>query len=237
MLDDPLRRVYATLAHQDGDRFARLRAICHLCIEALGVDGAGVMLMAHRTHQGTLYATDDNIMALEELQNVAGEGPCIDAYTRGQPVLEPDVAGHGVAVWPVFAPEAVEADMLALFSFPLMLDDTCVGALNLYRRESRHLNASAIDDGRLLAAMVARDVLGLQADAEPGTLPTDIADLSGDRVSIEQATGMVAAQLGISIVEAADRLRQLARREDRHLTAVARDIIARRITLDAAAHD
>ena len=231
MDDGRLPHIYQALAHGDGDAFARLRAICDTCVDVLGAAGAGVMLMAERAHQGTVYATDEAIRALEDLQNVAGEGPCIDAYTMGRPVLEPDLANDGVRVWPLLAPGALDAGMGALFSFPLQLDDTCLGALNLYRDEPGYLSTGEVADARLLAAMAARDVLALQADATPGSLPAAIGDLSGDRIGIEQATGMVAAQLGIRITEAAHRLRQAAAAQDRHLADVARDIVTRQLRM------
>jgi hypothetical protein len=106
-----LRQLYDVVARHDGrpEPFERLQAICQACVELLPVTGAGVMLMAQRLHQGTLYATDDVIRDLEELQNAAAEGPCIDSYNLGRPVLEPDLAGAGVTNWPVLAAAALQA--------------------------------------------------------------------------------------------------------------------------------
>lgn len=230
--DGRLPHIYQALAHGDGDAFARLRAICDTCVDVLGAAGAGVMLMAERAHQGTVYATDEAIRALEDLQNVAGEGPCIDAYTMGRPVLEPDLANDGVRVWPLLAPGALDAGMGALFSFPLQLDDTALGALNLYRRTPGGLDQEQIDDARLLAAMIARLVLSMQAQAEPGSLPAQIGDLSGDRAAIEQATGMISSQLDVPITEAAHRLRAFASAHQRPLAEIAHDIINRTLRLD-----
>lgn len=185
------------------------------------------MLMAERAHQGTLYATDERIWSLERLQNAAAEGPCIDAYLLGRPVLEPRLAKGGLRMWPTLARAALDAGMQALFSFPLQLDDTALGALNLYRERPGELSAEQVDDGRLLAAVAARQVLAMQAGAAPGSLPSQVADLSGDRAAIEQATGMVSSQLDTSMAEAAQRLRSLARQQQRPIAELAQDIIAR----------
>jgi hypothetical protein len=227
--DDPLRRLYAAVASHDGsiEPLPRLQAICLAGLDLLDVSGIGVMLMAERVHQGTLYATDDVIARLEDLQNAAAEGPCIDSYVLGRPVLEPDLAGLGVQTWPLLAVAALQAGMQALFSFPLQIDDSSFGALNLYRDRPGPLSDAEVDDARLLAAMATREVLALQAAAEPGALPTLIADLSGDRAAIEQATGMVAAQLDTDISGAARRLRETAAEQDRPLAEVAHDVIAR----------
>ena len=231
---DRLGRLYAVVASHDGDGrpFGRLQASCRAAVELLPVAGAGVMLMADRVHQGTLHATDDRIRSLEELQNAAAEGPCIDAYLLGRPVLEPDLAGRGVRTWPVLGRAALDAGVQALFSFPLQLDDTALGALNLYRRTPGGLDQEQIDDARLLAAMIARLVLSMQAQAEPGSLPAQIGDLSGDRAAIEQATGMISSQLDVPITEAAHRLRAFASAHQRPLAEIAHDIINRTLRLD-----
>lgn len=231
--DGRLARLYAVIASHNGDPrpFGRLQAACRAAVGLLPVTGAGVMLMAERAHQGTIYATDERIRSLEDLQNAAAEGPCIDAYTLGRPVLEPDLAGDGLRAWPVLARAALDAGMQALFSFPLQLDDTAIGALNLYRDQPGDLDAAQTDDARLLAAITARQVLAMQAEAEPGSLPSQIGDLSGDRATIEQATGMASSQLNVPITEAAQRLRAFAAQHQRPLADVAHEIVARTLRL------
>jgi hypothetical protein len=230
---DRVQRLYQAVGRHDGQpgAFNRLKAICHACVEVLPVTGAGIMLMAERVHQGTLYATDARIQQLEELQNAGAEGPCIDAYALGRPVLAPDLSAEWTTVWPLLAAGAMKAGIHALFSFPLQLDNASVGALDLFRDRPGPLTAGQVDDARLLAAMATREVLSMQADAIPGSLPDQIADLSGDRAAIEQATGMVAAQTGRSITEAARLLREAANAADRALADTARDVINRVLRL------
>jgi len=51
-------------------------------------------------------------------------------------------------------------------------------------------------------------------------------------VEIDQATGMLTVQLGVSAAEAFARLRAYAYARDRRLADVANDIVARRLRLD-----
>lgn len=233
MTSDRVARIYEAVAQRDGDPspMHRLEAISQACLALLPVDGAGVMLMAERAHQGTLYATDDRIQQLEELQNSAAEGPCIDSYNFGRPVLEPDLDTTGRSKWPLLSAAALKVGIQALFSFPLQLDDTSVGAFDLYRQNPGELGLEQVADARLLAAMATREVLALQALAAPGSLPGQIADLSGDRVIVEQATGMVSAQTRAGITEAAHILRRVATEQNRALAEVARDIVSRTLRL------
>lgn len=234
MGDVRVERIYAAVSRRDGtpEPFHRIQAICRACVDLLPVTGAGIMLMAERMHQGTLHATDERIQGLEDMQNAAAEGPCIDSYNLGRPVLEPDMDTSGRRRWPLLAAAAVEAGIHALFSFPLQLDDTSVGALDLFRDRPGPLTREQVDDARLLAAMATREVLDLQASAPSGSLPAQIADLSGDRVAIEQAIGMVAAQLNSTTLEAGQRLRQVAAQQGAALADVAYEIIARTLRLD-----
>ncbi|MCA1822134.1 MAG: ANTAR domain-containing protein, partial [Pseudonocardia sp.] len=54
-------------------------------------------------------------------------------------------------------------------------------------------------------------------------------DHSDDRAEIYQATGMVLAQLGISVTDALARIRAYAFAEQRPLGDVAHDVVSRRL--------
>ena len=56
--------------------------------------------------------------------------------------------------------------------------------------------------------------------------------LAMHRVEIDQATGMLTVQLGVTAAEAFARLRAYAYAEDRRLADVAGDIVARRLRLE-----
>ena len=57
-------------------------------------------------------------------------------------------------------------------------------------------------------------------------------DLALHRAEIDQATGMLTVQLGVTAGEAFARLRAYAYAQDRRLADVAGDIVARRLRLD-----
>ena len=57
-------------------------------------------------------------------------------------------------------------------------------------------------------------------------------DLARHRAEIDQAIGMVSEQLDVAIGEAFVRLRAYAYAQDRRLSEVARDIVARRLRLN-----
>ena len=75
----------------------------------------------------------------------------------------------------------------------------------------------------------ARPVRRLLADASAGLL----SEREGYRAEIDQATGMVSVQIGVNVDVAFLRLRAYAYAEDRSLTDVCRDVVARRLRFPA----
>jgi hypothetical protein len=130
-----------------------------------------------------------------------------------------------------FTPRAVEAGARAVFGFPLRVGAVRIGALNLYRDRPGPLDDDQHADALVLAGVAARAVLGMQADAPPGMLGAELEAGSDFRFVVHQASGMVSAQLEVSVGEALIRLRAHAFADDRPLTAVAQDVVARRLRL------
>jgi hypothetical protein len=69
----------------------------------------------------------------------------------------------------------------------------------------------------------------MQSDALDGELASAIEVGSQVRFAVHQASGMVAAQLSVTLSEALIRLRGCAFANDRQVTEVAKDVVARRI--------
>src|SRR5450759_1190140 len=66
-----------------GERGAQPRRICQLCVQTLGVTGAGISLVTDTGNRGVVCATGDVSGRIEDLQFTLGEGPCIDAVRAG----------------------------------------------------------------------------------------------------------------------------------------------------------
>ena len=96
---DPARiaRVVAALA--DGERDPR-RTLCAASADVVGVSGAGVVLLSQRRTLGNVCVSDPVIQAVEDVQYVLGEGPCVDAFNTRAPVLVADLAAD--ERWPEF---------------------------------------------------------------------------------------------------------------------------------------
>jgi GAF domain/ANTAR domain len=206
--------------------------LCAVCAAVTGVDGAGIMLMAGDVARGSVCSTDAVSALIEELQYELGEGPCVDAYQQDVPVLEPDLAEPDEARWQAFAGPALAAGVGAVFGFPLRVGAVRLGALNLYRRERGPLTSDQHADALAMADVAAEAVLVMQADARPDQLAAELEAGADFQYVVHQASGMVAAQLDITVGQALVRLRAHAFGNDRRLPDVARDVVARLVRFD-----
>ena len=215
---------------QDGTGFGT--RLSEACVDVVGVTGAGIMLMIDEHNLASLANSDRVSGVVEELQFTFGEGPCVDAYRTGRPVLERDLAHPVMLRWPAFSAAALDAGVLAIFGFPLQIGAVRLGALDLYCDHPGDLDRDQLSDALVLADAVTHELLAVQASAEPGVLGAGLEDVTNLRVAVHQASGMVSVQLNIPIGDALVRLRAYAYAEGRPINDVARDVVARRLRLD-----
>jgi GAF domain-containing protein len=205
--------------------------LCDACVAHLpSISGAALAVMTTLPARGTRYVSDNTSRRVEDLQFTLGEGPCVDAFASGRPVLVPDLADREQALrWPVFAPSAVAAGARAVFAFPLRIGAIRIGVLDLYRDYP-----GGIDDDELGDALVFADAAALLLLTEDHPDAGDWQGQADDdqRAVVHQATGMVMAQRGGTIAEALARLRAYAFAESRSLHDVSADVVNRRLRFD-----
>lgn len=207
--------------------------LCGVCAEVTGATGAGIMLMSGDIPRGSVCTTDSVSALIEQLQYDLGEGPCVDAYQQDRPVLEPNLADPASPRWPAFTGPVVDAGVRAIFGFPLQVGAVRLGALNLYSDAAGPLTDAQHAGALLMAGIVAQAVMLLQAGAPAGTVATELEANADFQYAVHQASGMVAAQLEVSVGQALIRLRAYSFGNDRSLTDVARDVVDRRLRFDA----
>lgn len=229
---DRLLRILARLS-ADGAGGTGTGRLCTVAAEVTELSGAGITLMRRNQPHTVICATDGVSTMIEELQYTLGEGPCIDAFRLGRPVLEPDLAAPRVARWPAFSPSALAGQARAVFAFPMSAGAVRLGVLDLYRDRPGPLTAAQHADAAMLADVAGRAVIAMQAGAEPGSLGAELEAGADVRLVVHQASGVVAEQLGVSVTDALVTLRALAFRQDRSVTDVARDVVAGRLRLRA----
>jgi len=235
MSDDRAVRVWASVGQQAEGRRPSVTHVCAAAVARVGVDGVGLSIMVSPILRETMYATDRTATELEELQLTFGEGPCVDTFTTGWPVLVADLRATGYETrWPAFTPAALRCGATAMFALPLRLGHLRLGAIDLYRAQPGLLDPDELADALVFAHAAGVVLLDTAARLEPDTAamawPPAVA--LADQALVHQATGMVSVQLGVSVETAFIRLRAFAYANDQPLSQVAATVVHRRLRFD-----
>jgi diguanylate cyclase (GGDEF)-like protein len=133
-------------------------------VDVLPVTAAGVTLISPGIDPRYVAASNTSALRFEELQADLAEGPCVAAYEEGEAISVPDLRTDGR--FPRFAPRAVEAGLMAVFTFPLRHDQRRLGALDLYRDAPGPLTPASLDAAQTLADVATSYLLNAQARAD-----------------------------------------------------------------------
>lgn len=199
------------------------------CAEVLGVDGLAVSLVVNGRITEQLWSSGKTATLFEDLQFTLGEGPGPDALRDHALRMVDDVAAVPFGRWPALLPALGDLPVGAVFCFPLHLGGIFVGVLTALRDSSGPMSGQQMDDALALAEALTLQLLGgdgvrLESwgDARPAEL---------HRAVVHQATGMISVQLGLALGPALLRLRAYSFSEDRPITDIAHDVVARRLRL------
>lgn len=230
MIDYRTLRVWESIAEYTGTRGASLSigTVCAACAERAAMSGSWVT--RGNTTVGPAFASDPVAERIADLQFLLGEGPAVDAARDGLPVAAADLASPASRhAWPAFASSALATGARSILAVPMLVGTSRIGLFGLYSCRPTELRA----EQRAEVVAFAEVAMGLVLDRGRRT-PCDVDRWQSDergrrRAEVHQATGIVAAQLGISVTESLARLRAYAYVQGRPLVDIARDIVTRRL--------
>ena len=187
---------------------------------------------------GTLGSSGATARMYDELQFTFGEGPCLDSIALRAPVLVSDLADADNGRWPAYAPAMLAHQVRGIFAIPVMVAGEYVGALDLFRAQPGELPGDYLAGAVLAAELAGAPLLDLMHSDLQAAVNDPYSSAWAElnvlsRTEVSQATGMLVAQLGVDPPEALIRLRAHAYATNRSATAVARDILDRRLQLDS----
>lgn len=208
----------------DFDVVELLTVLTDGCIDVLDVGAAGIMLVAPDGDLRVMASSSETMRVLELFELQAREGPCLDCYRTGQPVLNCDLATADDR-WPRFAPEADDAGFHTVHALPMRLRGTVIGALNLFHVHPGDMRQGDIDAAQAMADVATIAILQHRATHEAQVLNEQLDHALNSRIVIEQAKGMLAERLGVDMEQAFAMLRSHARNHNRRLVDLARDVV------------
>lgn len=194
----------------------------------LGLDALTLNMLARDGHLEPLWCDPDKGLGLEldDLQYTLGDGPTLEAAQHGRTLAEPDLSAADPARWPLFLPAAAHTPLCALIATPLRLGAATIGVLTGYRTTPGPLAAAHLHDlhrlGRNLTHLLITHL----------TTPANDTGLRLHRAEIHQATGFLAAELGIPLGQALLRLRAHAATHNQPLTDLAHALLTHRLPPD-----
>jgi GAF domain/ANTAR domain len=212
--------------------------LCEACVALFDVDAAAISLVFDGANTGTLGASGATARQLDELQFTFGEGPCLDSVTHRTPILVTDLADPRLVRWPAYGPAMLAQQIRGVCAVPIVVAGEYLGALDLFHTDPWMLGGTQLT-GVLVAAELAGmaflDLIGADLQAAVADPDSDAwAELNAlSRAEVSQATGMLVAQIGVAPAVALVRLRAHAYATGRSATDVARDILDRRLRLEA----
>lgn len=125
-----------------------------------GVEAGSISVVTDRRHVSSHAASGDLPARVDELQEAAGEGPCLDAAYEHRTVRVTDMSTE--ERWPKFAAAASEAGVGSMLSFQLYVEGDDLGALNLYSTKPGSFDDESEHVGLLFASHAAVALAGVQ---------------------------------------------------------------------------
>lgn len=198
------------------------------CVEVLDADAAGIMLVAPDGELRVMASSSDAMRMVELFELQSQEGPCLDCYRTGSPVVNQDLASAD-GRWPLFGPIALSAGFGAADAIPMRLRKQTIGALNLFHSNPGSLGQEDLKAAQALADIATIAILQHRAMHEARTVNDQLNHALTSRIIIEQAKGVVAERQHLDMHDAFARLRTHARNHNRRLGDVAVDVVEGRL--------
>lgn len=208
----------------DFDVVEFLHRVAERCVELLDCIETGVLIADTAGALWVMASSSERTDALELLQAQNNEGPCFECYRDGRPVLSEDLAADA-GRWPRFAPAAVRAGFASVHAVPMRAHGKTIGALNLFRSQAGPLAEADVLVSQGMADIAAIGLLNERQARETYDTVGQLQHALQSRVVIEQAKGLLAERLQVSMDEAFARLRGYAREHSRRLSQVAEELI------------
>ena len=193
-------------------------------MKLLPIKAAGILLGDSKGGLHVFASSSEETRLLELLQVEADVGPCLEAYRTGHPVLVADLDAEA-ARWPAFAERAAMYEFRSVTALPLRLRTERVGALNMFRDETGDWPTTDVAVAQALADVATIGILHQRILSRSELVNQQLQTALNTRLIIEQAKGVLAERGAIDMDGAFSLLRAHARKTNRRLADLARDVV------------
>jgi GAF domain-containing protein len=199
--------------------------------ELLSAAEVGLMLADANQNLRVMASSTERMRLIEVFEVQTHEGPCLDSYREGTPVVNADLHEAGER-WPVFTPMARSAGFRMVHALPLRWRDRTIGATNIFHAHRVVISESDAHLTQALADVATIGLLNEQAARGAGQLSEQLQRALSSRVIIEQAKGVLAERAGVEMDTAFEWLRRYARGNHLRIAEVAQGVVGRTLSLE-----
>lgn len=194
------------------------------CVRLLDAAAAGIVLVDQRGSLQVLASSTEQTRMLELYQLQTSEGPCWDCVHGGEPVSVADLNTEADR-WPQFVPRALDEGFVAVHALPMRLRRETIGALNLFGREPGPMPEQDLRTAQALADTATIGILQERAIHRGEVLTEQLQVALTNRITIEQAKGVLAQAGNLDMDQAFQALRTYGRRRSTRLSDIARQLV------------
>lgn len=187
-----------------------------------GADEVSVTLLEGDRARSAAF-TGDLAASLDERQYEAGFGPCLDAAQSGAHLRVDDTANE--TRYPDFARTAARQGVRSSISVALPMPQQVLGAINIYQFDSPPLDADGEQLATAFAGYAAVALANAALFASTADLAANLQTAMATRAVIEQAKGVLVAQLGCTPEEAFAHLATQSQHRNRKLREIAAELV------------
>jgi len=204
----------------DFDVVDLLTMVADRCVEVLDVTAAGLMLVAPAGDLRVVAYSSEAVRAVELFELQSEEGPSLDAFRTGAPVVNQHLETVN-GRWPRFAARAIECEFRSVHALPMRLRSVTIGALSLFRAHEGAMEENDVIAAQALADVATVAIIHHRAATEAQLVNEQFNHALTSRAVIEQAKDLVAERTGLDMEQAFVRLRHHARNQNLRLVDVA----------------
>ncbi|WP_328848814.1 GAF and ANTAR domain-containing protein [Micromonospora zamorensis] len=164
-------------------------------------------------------------LRLDELQYEYEQGPCLEAAKEAAVVSVPDMSEE--VRWPQWAAQAVQGGALSSLSIGFPIQETVLGALNIYGVKPGAFDDDAVTLAQTFAGYAAVALANAHLYDTTATLAAQMQSAMQSRAVIEQAKGIIMGERRCTPDEAFAILAKVSQDSNRKLRDVAAALVER----------
>jgi transcriptional regulator with GAF, ATPase, and Fis domain len=210
----------AEIIYQGSESNQIYAAICVAAtLVVTGCDHASLLVRRDGRYV-TVGASDSIAQRIDDMERLAGDGPCVDAIEEETPQVETDLTKPNQ--WPELAKRIIaETPVRGAMGFRILVDKRKTGALNLFSDQAGVFDTESAGQAVVLASFAS---VAINAVAQGEDVSTLRRGLLSNR-EIGKAVGMLMMLYGVDEQEAFNILRRYSQDLNIKLADVARSVI------------